>query len=133
MQDIIEALQQKSITQMINSELPNEDDLVLIEEEILLPIPHCLKEFLLNTSNLVVGSLEPVTAGDTQLHTFLPEVTTQAWSEGLSRELLPLCKVGSNYYVVNQYGAVQFWQNGETTEQEWDDVWHWAKDVWLSS
>ncbi|PIP78288.1 MAG: cell wall assembly protein [Gammaproteobacteria bacterium CG22_combo_CG10-13_8_21_14_all_40_8] len=133
MDEVLLALQQKAIPQMVSSDLPDEDDLVELEEQILLPIPASFKEFLMTTSDLVIGSLEPVTAGDPQLHTYLPEVTSEAWANGLPRYLLPLCLSGDLFYCVAQSGEVQLWIDGEPQEETWDDVWHWAQMVWLES
>ncbi len=133
MEEVIEALQRKAIPQRIPLELPDDDILVEIEEEILLPIPYSFKQFLLTVSDLVCGSIEPVTASDQQAHTHLPEVTAQAWAEGLSRELIPICQLGSDYYCVNQDGEVLFWHQGEISQEHWESVWRWAQDVWLTS
>lgn len=134
MDDIIDALQCAAIEQTVDMDLPDEDQLVEIEEELLLPIPADFKQFLLTVSNLVVGSLEPVTVTDPQAHTHLPEVTAQAWADGLPREFIVLCQIGQGCYCIAQEGEVQLWQQGEfVAEQHWEDVWQWAEEVWLAS
>ncbi len=133
MEEIVEIIQQHAIPQSIPADLPDEDDLVEIEEEILLPIPVSYKSFLMNASNLVCGALEPVTATDPQLHTHLPEVTAEAWANGLPRDLIPLCQMGDGYYCVNQQGEVQLWQDGQLGEDTWEDVWQWALLIWVKS
>lgn len=133
MDEIVEALKSRAIPQTVPIGLPDEDDLVEIEEEILLPIPQDFKEFLLQASNLLCGSIEPVTASDPHAHTHLPEVTAQAWAEGIPRDLIPICHTGNSYYCVNQEGEVQLWQDGELEDEYWEDVWQWAEEVWLDS
>jgi len=133
MEDIVDQLRESAITTASYLELPSEDDLVVVEEEILLPIPREMKSFLLQVSDVIYGSLEPVTVADPGAHTHLPEVTANAWANGLSRELMVLCQVGGDYYCVNQEGEVSLWQEGELVEERWDDVWHWAEEVWLNS
>lgn len=133
MQEFIEALRAAAIQQTTPLELPSEDDIVEIEEEILLPIPYEVKQFLLNVSDLVIGSIEPVTISDPQAHTHLPEVTAEAWSIGISREVMPICQNGDDYYCVDQTGEVQLWHADELSEQVWEDIWEWALDVWLNS
>jgi hypothetical protein len=86
MEEIVEQLREASIKTASYLELPEEDDLVVVEEEILLPIPRAMKMFLLQVSDVVFGSLEPVTIADAGAHTHLPEVTSQAWADGLPRE-----------------------------------------------
>jgi len=133
MEDIVDQLRESTISTASYLELPSEDDLVVVEEEILLPIPREMRSFLLQVSDVIYGSLEPVTVADPGAHTHLPEVTAIAWANGLSRELMVLCQVGGDYYCVSQEGEVSLWQEGELAEDRWQDVWHWAEEVWLNS
>ncbi|WP_196140031.1 SMI1/KNR4 family protein [Aliikangiella sp. G2MR2-5] len=133
MNELVEQLLEGALAQSVEAEPAEDDDLVEIEEEILLPIPADFKDFLIHASHIVYGSLEPVTAHDSHLHTHLPEVTAQAWAEGLERDLIPLCAVGMGYYCVNQEGEVLLWQNGEMTDEYWESVWNWVERVWLES
>ncbi|TQV89131.1 SMI1/KNR4 family protein [Aliikangiella coralliicola] len=133
MNEVIEALKEAAITQTIPLDLPDEDDLVEIEEQLLLPIPAALKTFLLNVSDLVCGSIEPVTVCDPHAHTHLPEVTAEAWAQGLPRDLMPICQTNHCYYCINQEGNILSWQHGEFGDEQWEDIWEWAEDVWIKS
>ena len=133
MEDVVDLIRESALPTAALLELPTEDELVLVEEEILLPIPRELRSFLLQVSDVVCGSLEPVTVADPGAHTHLPEVTSVAWANGLPRELMVVCQVGDDYYCIAQDGEVQFWQEGEIAEQTWEDIWQWAEEVWLSS
>ena len=135
MEDVIEQLREQAEVISVPLELPEEEDLVLIEEELFLPLPFELREFLLKVSDIVYGTLEPVTVADPQSHTYLPEVAAVAWSLGISRELIPLCEARGGYYCVNPEGDVNFIDpdTGETQSDEWASVWHWVKEVWLES
>lgn len=114
-------------------ELPSHEELVDVEEELLLPIPREMRRFLMEASDIVTGSLEPVTAADPHAHTHLSEVAATAWSRGVPRYLLPLCEVNGNYYCVDPDGEVVYWREGDLTDETWDDVWQWAREVWLES
>ena len=133
MEEIVDQLREASIKTASYLELPEEDDLVIVEEEILLPIPRPMKVFLLEVSDVVFGTLEPVTVADPGAHTHLPEVTAQAWANGLPREYLVLCQCGGDYYIVDQEGEVLLWQDGQLSDETWEDVWQWAEEVWLNS
>lgn len=135
MEDVIEQLREQAEVIPVPLDLPEEEDLVLIEEELFLPLPFELREFLLKVSDVVYGTLEPVTVTDPQSHTYLPEVAATAWSLGISRELIPLCEAQGGYYCVSPEGGVNFinLDTGETEEDEWPSVWHWVKEVWLES
>ena len=133
MEDVLELLREHSESVPVPLELPDEEQLVQIEEEILLPIPRDIRTFLLEASDVIYGHLEPVTAADPYSHTYLPEVTANAWANGVDRHLLPICQVGHNYYCAEPDGEIVYWQDGEITEETWPSISHWARDVWLES
>ena len=133
MEEIIELLQQRSESIPVPLELPDEETLIEIQEEILIHIPYDLRQFLLNVSNVVYGSIEPVTASDPNSHTFLPEVTAQAWNLALPRYLVPICDTGEFIYASDPEGIIYQWdyQTEELTDQEWESIWEWCEEVWL--
>lgn len=98
MEEVIEQLRELNEPVPVPLELPDEETLVEIQEEILIHLPFELREFLLKVSDVVYGRLEPVTASDPQSHTYLPEVASVAWDRGLPRDLVPLCQDGRDYY-----------------------------------
>ncbi len=136
MEEVIEQLRELNEPVPVPLELPDEETLVEIQEQILIHLPFELREYLLTVSDVVYGRLEPVTAADPQSHTYLPEVAATAWDLGLPRELVPLCQDGDDYYAVAADGEVLLWEGatGELNEDEsWETVWHWVRDVWLES
>ena len=136
MEEVIEQLRELNEPVPVPLELPEEETLVEIQEQILIHLPYALREYLLQVSDVVYGRLEPVTASDPQSHTYLPEVAATAWSLGVPREFVPLCEDQGNYYVVEEDGTVLLWE-ADTTEinedESWESVWHWVRDVWLES
>ncbi|MFT5705076.1 MAG: hypothetical protein ACI8SK_001030 [Shewanella sp.] len=133
MHDIIEQLQEMSETVPIPLELPTFDQLVMAEEEILMPFPGELKQYLLYASDVIYGSLEPVTVSDPNSHTFLPEVTAYAWSIGLSREYVPICQQGNNFYCIDQDGQILLWNENGIDSEYWESLWDWVEQVWMKS
>jgi len=131
--EIIEAIRSVNEQVPLPLDLPTDDELVEIEEQLFVGLGADFKEFLLTVSDVIYGTLEPVTASDPNSHTFLPEVAATAWDRGLSRELLPLCESGGGYYCINEEGLVSFWQEDSTSEETWDSVWDWAEKVWMES
>jgi hypothetical protein len=134
-EEVIEQLRELNEPVPVALELPDEETLVQIQEQILIHLPFELREFLLTVSDVVYGRLEPVTASDPQSHTYLPEVAATAWDAGMPRELVPLCQDGRDYYAVDEEGQVSLWleETGELSGDTWDSVWHWVRDVWLES
>lgn len=133
MEDVIEALREKNQTVPVPLELPDDDDLVEIEEQILISLPDDYKLFLLEVSDVVCGSIEPATVMDPQSHTYLPEMAATAWDRGLPREFIPVCEHDDGYYCITQEGEILLWLQGDMTEDEWPSIWNWAEEVWLES
>jgi len=134
-EEVIEELRERNEPVPVALELPDEETLVEIQEQILIHLPYALREFLLTVSDVVYGHLEPVTASDPNSHTFLPDVAARAWDIGLPRYLVPLCCDEPLYYAVDEEGEVYAWDADaqELLEETWESVWHWARDVWLES
>ena len=82
MDDVIDMLRERHDGGLVALELPDEDRLVEIEEQLLISLPGDYKEFLLNASDIVCGSLEPATVMDDYAHNFLPEMAANAWDQG---------------------------------------------------
>ena len=131
MNDIIDHLQELSETVPVPLDLPTFEQLVEIEEQILIGLPRDLKEFLLEASDVIYGTIEPVTASDPFSHTYLPEVTSYAWSLGLPRELIAICQIGDSFYCIDQEGQVMFWKNDRFSDQVWESLWDWVEEVWI--
>ncbi len=133
MQDVIDALRHANQNVAMPLDLPEFDDIVDVEEDICVPLHPDFKQFLLTVSDVICGSLEPVTAADPGSHTHLPDVAAYAWSVGLSREMTPLCGYADGFYVVNLEGAVIQWSFDGHEHEEWTSIWEWAREVWLVS
>lgn len=132
MDAVIDLLRERNEPVPVPLTLPDDDELVLIEEQLFLPLPDDYKEFLLTVSDVVYGSIEPATATDPQSHTYLPEVSAVAWDQGVSRALVPVCEIPAGYYCIAPDGEVVFWSIDDgLTDEEWPTIWHWARDVWL--
>ncbi|MGY0218902.1 SMI1/KNR4 family protein [Endozoicomonadaceae bacterium StTr2] len=133
MQDVVDSLREKNIDVPVPLELPTEDDLVVIQEEILIHLPDDYKQFLLMVSDVIYGSIEPATVCDEQSHTYLPDMASRAWDIGIPRELIPVCEVDGNFYCIAEDGEISYWVDLEATEDSWSSIWHWAADIWLNS
>ncbi len=122
-----------SETVPIPLELPTFDQLVMAEEEILMPLPGELKQYLLYASDVIYGSLEPVTVSDPNSHTFLPEVTAYAWSIGMPREYVAVCQQGNSFYCIDQEGQMLLWNEDGSESEYWESLWEWIEQVWMKS
>lgn len=143
MDEVIEELHELAEVVPVPLGLPEEDDLVLIEEALFLSLPDEYREFLLHASDVVYGTIEPATVVDEQSHTYLPEMAATAWDQGLSREHIPICQVVDGYYAIASDGKIEFWPfshdggsifvGAVDEEQEWLSIWAWVREVWLAA
>ena len=131
MEDVIELLREQCEQTPVPLRLPEIDELVEVQEQILIHLPDDLKVFLLEVSDVVFGKIEPVTVTDPSSHTYLPEIAAQAWHDGLEREYIAICALSGDYYCIDEYGEIRFWHDGEFSDEQWPSIWHWAKQVWL--
>jgi hypothetical protein len=135
MNEIVDQLRENNQAGYASIELPDEDQLVLVQEQILLHLPADLKDFLLSVSDVVYGAIEPVTVSDENLVSYLPEMTFVAWDRGLPRDLIPICEYQQGYYFIAQEGYISTWSpaNGINEGQHWDSIWDWCENVWLAA
>ncbi|MDP0561627.1 MAG: SMI1/KNR4 family protein [Candidatus Endonucleobacter sp. (ex Gigantidas childressi)] len=134
MEDVIELLRDRALNVPVPLKLPVDDDLLTTEEAILMALPYDLREFLLMVSDVVYGSLEPVTVSDPCSHTYLPEIASQAWNMGMERHLIPICQIDDSYYCIDIEGEISLWSiGGNLSDKTWESIWHWIQDVWLNS
>lgn len=133
MQEMIDELREVAEEVPVPLELPEHDQVVDAQEQILMPLPADFREFLMEATDIIFGSLEPVTVADPSSHTYLPEVTSMAWSLGMPREMIALCESAGGYYCVAQDGEIKLWRDGEYDEEVWENIWYWIRDVWLES
>ncbi|MFH9954180.1 SMI1/KNR4 family protein [Streptomyces roseolus] len=134
MKDVIRYLRDTHRPEEAPVQLPDEQLLARIEEEHGIRLPAGLREFLLHVGDVERGRLDPVTVTDEGGYTYLPELMSIAWDQGVPRDLVVLCEDEGDFYLVGPDGAVVFWSCGGTgglTEDRWDSVWHWAREEWL--
>lgn len=132
MDDIINELQAAAEEVPVPLDLPTDEDLLNVEEALFLPLPRDYREFLMEVSDLVLGSLEPATASDPSAHTYLPELAASCWAHGLPRYLIPICVTGRTVYAITPEGEVQSWLGKQQQDPVWETVWDWAEQVWLA-
>ncbi len=133
MDELIERLRECNEPVPVPLELPDDDDISEVEEALLIKLPDELKLFLLSVSDVVCGRLEPVTAADPGSHTYLPEVASRAWDEGLPRHMIPICErpERGGYDCLAHDGRVVAWAYGDETGEEWESLWDWVEEEWL--
>jgi hypothetical protein len=113
--------------------LPTEAEVRAAEGKLHAKLPADLKRFLLEASDVVFSTLEPVTVTDPTWNTDLVHVAQAAWQKmGLPRNLVPICEDNGDYYAMSPSGEVRFWSHndGKVTET-WKDLATWIEEVWI--
>jgi len=130
--EVAERLAALSIDTAFPLSLPEMDDIVEAQEEMLIHIPPVFREYLLHSSDAIYGTLEPVTVADANAHTYLPEVAAEAWAAGMPRDTLPLCPLDGDYYCIGSDDTVYLWHShSDELEEVAESVWYWVNDIWI--
>jgi len=112
--------------------LPTEAEINLAENRLGMKFPRDYRRYLLQASDVVYGTLEPAVVTPDAGHLSLVEIAESAWDEmDLPRDLLPFCEDNGDYYCLTEDGAVKFWTHNGTTDENWEDLATWVKEVWI--
>ena len=112
--------------------LPTAEEVSSVEEELEVKFHPDFRRYLLESSDVVVGAMEPVTIADPSSHTDLRSVCESAWEEmDVPRKLLPICDDNGDYYCMNKKGEIVFWSADGASEEKWKDLATWIEEVWI--
>jgi len=112
--------------------LPTEAEVAAAEDEIGQKFHPDFRRYLLEASDVVFGTKEPVTVADSAWNTHLPTVAESAWEEmELPKNLLPICEDNGDYYCLNKKGEVVFWSHDGATDEKWKDLATWIEECWI--
>ena len=112
--------------------LPTEDEVKVAENRLGIRFPEDYRQYLLEASDVVYGTLEPAIVVPDSGYLNLVEVAESAWSEmDVPSNLLPICEDNGDYYCLNEKGEVRFWSHNGTTDEKWQDLATWIKEVWI--
>lgn len=111
--------------------LPTSEELANVERQIGLSFSPDYRRFLLESSDIVLGTLEPATVTNAACHTYLPKVVASAREYGVPQHLLPICEDNADFYCLAPSGEVQFWSHDGVVEERWPSLAAWLTQVWL--
>lgn len=109
--------------------LPAESEVRDVEQRAGVRFHDDLRRYLLEASDVVCGTLEPVTIGGG--HTEIGDVISRARDLGVPDELVPICEDNSDFYCMADTGEVVFWSHDGATGQRWPDLATWIAEVWI--
>ena len=111
--------------------LPTEDDVFKVEKELNFIFPAEYRRFLLEASDVVVGTIEPATIPADSGHTYIVPMVASAREVGVPSDLLPIVEDNGDYYCINNQGGIIFWSHDGTSNEAWPSFSEWACEVWL--
>ena len=112
--------------------LPTESEVATAEAQLGIKFHPDYRRYLLEASDVVFGALEPAIVIPDAGHLSLLDMVETARDEmEVPRELLPFCEDNGDYYCLNQAGGVEFWAHDGTTDDKWQDLATWIKEVWI--
>lgn len=113
--------------------LPTPEEVASVEAALGVQFHPDFRTFLMRASDVVVGTMEPVTIALRGSHTDLSEVATDAWAAGVPKKWVPVCESNGDYFCITPEGDVQFWSHDGPTDERWASLSDWIDQVWLQS
>lgn len=130
--DAIRELRSRNEPVPIPTRLPSVAEVDDAERRLAVKFPADFRRYLLEVSDVVFGTIEPVTITQPDSHSDLFRVADDAWQVyGVPRNLLPVCEDNADFYCVNDANEVLFWSHNGWSPEKWPSLAHWIQDVWL--
>ena len=111
--------------------LPTSVEIEELEAQLGITFSSDFRRYLLEVSDVVVGTLEPVTLTEPNSHTYFPTVLESAREYGVPEQLLPFCEDNADYYSFDGTGRIVYWSHDGATDESWPNLATWIKEVWL--
>ncbi len=112
--------------------LPSAAEVTAMEKKLKLTLHPDFRQYFLELSDIICGSLEPVTLTDDGSHTFFPTVCQEAWDDHeLPRDLVPVCADSGDYYAMKKKGEIVYWSADGDRDDTWPNLEAWLEEVWL--
>lgn len=111
--------------------LPTSEEVNALEQKLGVTFQLDFRRYLLEASDVCVGTLEPVTALPENADSFLPNVLEDARIYGVPKNLLPICEDNSDFYCLDEDGKVVFWSHNGAGGEKWSDLATWIVEVWI--
>jgi hypothetical protein len=89
--------------------LPSEAEVASVEKELDVLLHPDYRRFLLEASDVVLGTLEPATITPDSGHTYLVPLAREAWDAGAPRDWIPIGEDNGDYYCMDGQGQVRCW------------------------
>jgi hypothetical protein len=130
--DAFRELRARNESVPIPPRLPTATEVDEAEQRLGASFPSDFRRYLIEASDIVYGTIEPVTITLPGSHTDLFSVARDAWdASGVPRDLLPICEDNADFYCMNEAGEIVYWSHNGTSDETWPTLARWIQDVWL--
>jgi hypothetical protein len=130
--EAIQALRMRNEPVPIPLRLPAEAEVEAAERRLRFEFPPDYRRYLLEASDVVVGTLEPAVVVPGSGNLDLVEIAESAWGEmDVPRDLLPICQDNGDYFCLNAKSEVVYWSHDGVVNEKWADLASWIQEVWL--
>lgn len=109
--------------------LPTESEVRDAETNLGVSFHPDLRRYLLEASDVVYGTHEPVTISGG--HTAIETVVHSARELGVPDGLLPICDDNADYFCITANGDIVYWSHNGATNETWPNLATWITDVWI--
>ena len=111
--------------------LPTDDEVREMEAQTGIAFHPDLRYYLLEASDVVFSTLEPITVSDPNAHTHFPRVLESARGYGIPTDLVPICEDNADFFCIDGSGRIIFWDHNGSTEVSWSSLAEWISEVWI--
>ncbi|MEM0963601.1 MAG: SMI1/KNR4 family protein [Bacteroidota bacterium] len=111
--------------------LPTPAEVEALERLLGRDVHPDLRRYLLEASDVTLGTLEPVTATPESGRTYLPRVIERARVYGVPEDLLPICEDNADFYTMTEDGEIVYWSHNGSPSERWPSLAAWIEEVWI--
>ena len=61
----------------------------------------------------------------------LSQALSDAREQGVPEAWLPICEDNGSYYCIDPKGITRFWTTDGNSNEQWDNIATWIKQVWI--
>jgi len=120
---------------LLNYTLPSDEVLMMYQDKVGIPFNEETKLYFKNFPSLAYGynAIEPLLlTGDPDCYWDLLRAVRDGREMGLPTDWLPIVEDNADYYAVRPDGRVAFWSHNGTTDEEWENIASWIREVWIN-
>ncbi len=117
--------------------LPTAEDVAAIERRLDIRLPEDFKDYLLQVSDVICGTIEPVNASNPAYYTYIDTVYEDLMElkeyVNIPADVVPLCQDNGDFYCMEPTGRIIYITHDGIYDKTWASLDQWIEEVWLQS